>query len=482
MKNKLLLLFTFIVINIAPVLAQVTIGSTAQPNAGALLDLNNVAATTTTYRGVLLPQVALSSTAIYGLYTAGNAVAINGMLVYNTVTAGTGATAVIAGTYIWQGSAWNLVNVGTIAGDNLGNHTATKDLNLGGNVLVGTADTVQNGSIGIGITPTGGINIGDKPDSNIFIGAQAGLKNQFFIHGLNYKDGFRNMFIGIQSGNNNAYGSYNQFSGYQSGYNNNGNSNIFSGSFSGYNNKGDINVFIGERSGFFNTYGRGNVFIGHVSGYQNTTGNNNTTIGAFATPIFADLLNTISIGYNARAFRNNTLILGNTDVVGVYSTGTFYSPGFQSISDARLKYHVQANVPGLSFINKLRPVTYFFDNQKLNDFTKTGVMDAGFHTLKDAKTKTGFLAQEVEIAAKEIGFDFDGVHTPENKKDVYSLGYAQFVVPLVKAVQELNTEVEKLKAENGSLKAAALTENSKAFTELTEKVTKMEKLLQLINK
>jgi hypothetical protein len=37
-----------------------------------------------------------------------------------------------------------------------------------------------------------------------------------------------------------------------------------------------------------------------------------------------------------------------------------------------------------------------------------------------------------------VGYDFDGVHVPENDDDNYSIAYAEFVVPLVKAVQELS--------------------------------------------
>jgi hypothetical protein len=57
---------------------------------------------------------------------------------------------------------------------------------------------------------------------------------------------------------------------------------------------------------------------------------------------------------------------------------------------------------------------------------------------------TGFIAQEVDKAAKSSGFDFSGVVKPANEKDLYSLRYSEFVVPLVKAVQELNTNNEKL--------------------------------------
>ena len=50
--------------------------------------------------------------------------------------------------------------------------------------------------------------------------------------------------------------------------------------------------------------------------------------------------------------------------------------------------------------------------------------------------RTGFITQEVEAAAKKVGFDFDGVSTPENETDLYGIRYAEFVVPLVKAMQE----------------------------------------------
>lgn len=60
---------------------------------------------------------------------------------------------------------------------------------------------------------------------------------------------------------------------------------------------------------------------------------------------------------------------------------------------------------------------------------------------------TGFVAQEVEQSAKDIGYQFDGVHHPVDENDHYTLGYASFVVPLVKAVQEQQTMIEALRNE-----------------------------------
>ena len=51
---------------------------------------------------------------------------------------------------------------------------------------------------------------------------------------------------------------------------------------------------------------------------------------------------------------------------------------------------------------------------------------------------TGFVAQDVERVAKDLKYDFSGVDVPKSDNDLYSLRYAEFVVPLVKAVQELS--------------------------------------------
>ena len=59
--------------------------------------------------------------------------------------------------------------------------------------------------------------------------------------------------------------------------------------------------------------------------------------------------------------------------------------------------------------------------------------------------QTGFVAQEVEAIVKKTGYVFSGVDAPENENDPYGIRYAEFVVPLVKAVQELSAKVEEQK-------------------------------------
>jgi hypothetical protein len=68
------------------------------------------------------------------------------------------------------------------------------------------------------------------------------------------------------------------------------------------------------------------------------------------------------------------------------------------------------------------------------------------------------VAQDVEKAAKETGYDFSGIHKPKNQNDLYSLTYVDFVIPLVKAVQEQQAMIEEqrkqiaiLQEQNGQL-------------------------------
>ncbi|MBP6091851.1 MAG: hypothetical protein KA521_11415, partial [Crocinitomicaceae bacterium] len=53
----------------------------------------------------------------------------------------------------------------------------------------------------------------------------------------------------------------------------------------------------------------------------------------------------------------------------------------------------------------------------------------------------------------KTGYDFSGVQKPQNANDTYAVRYAEFVVPLVKAVQELANENEKLMVRNQELEA-----------------------------
>gem|GEM_PF-272979 len=94
--HRKFLLILFFVFSTSLLLAQVGINTTA-PGTGAMLDV------TSNNKGILLPRVALSATNSSSPITPAPSTSL---LVYNTATAGSGATAVTPGFYFWSGTAW----------------------------------------------------------------------------------------------------------------------------------------------------------------------------------------------------------------------------------------------------------------------------------------------------------------------------------------------------------------------------------------
>ena len=530
---------------------------TSAPDASAALDIVSSA------KGALLPRLTAAQ-------RTGIAAPATGLLVFQTDGAQAGFW------YYAASGGWTFLNPG---GDNLGNHTATQNLNLQGNALVGTGADIGT-AVGLGVRADGGLNLGQNMASgdvrlgyqagaaattggnsvfvgyqsgaattvgsnNVFSGYQSGLRNttgsaNVFV-GL--KSGFRNIsgdlnvFVGYQSGASNTTGNNNYFSGFDSGYmNTTGSENLFIGSGSGtsnttgngslfigissgsntttdsnnhfvgcesgaYNTTGTQNLFEGYRSGRTNTTGSYNQFVGYYSGYSNitgggnvcsgyqsgyanttggsntfsgygsgdsntsgnyntfegtsagtnnTTGSGNTALGYFTGPSTGGLTNTTCLGEGAQVSGSNTVQLGNAAV-----TTLRCQVALTVSSDARFKYDVRPDVPGLAFITRLRPVTYRFDTARLAAFGRTGRLRP-FVVDNNAAVHTGFLAQEVEQAAKGLSFVFDGVHAPATARDHYSLAYSQFVMPLVKAVQEQQAQIEALKAQNAALQTESI--------------------------
>ena len=68
---------------------------------------------------------------------------------------------------------------------------------------------------------------------------------------------------------------------------------------------------------------------------------------------------------------------------------------------------------------------------------------------KRSRYHHGVIAQQVEQVTKETGIDFGGLqdHKVNGGSDVYSVGYEEFIAPLIKAVQELSAEVADLRTQ-----------------------------------
>lgn len=274
--------------------------------------------------------------------------------------------------------------------------------------------------------------------------------------------------VGFEALYNNTTGSTNTATGYQALYSNSTTTgNVADGFQSLYLNTGTNNTSVGTVALYFNTTGINNTAIGAVALDSNTTGSYNTALG-YQTEIYPaanNINNATAIGYGAVSNASNKMVMGNSvvTVFGYYGTLT-------ALSDGRFKRDVQENVAGLDFINQLRPVTYHLDMHKLDKFIYGSQSDeyeknmAAGVAAKEKILYSGFIAQEVEKAAKATGYDFSGVVPPQNDKDHYGLDYGQFVVPLVKSVQELS-------AKNDSLEKDIQKQQELIQTLLSEKTT-----------
>jgi hypothetical protein len=100
MKKMMLLMLTLLILSVASMNAQVTIGSDKKPHPGAVLDLQS------TTQGLKLPNVALDNDlSVFGLPDTDPSTAADqkGMYVYNT------NPTVGEGIYLWDGYQWVLV-------------------------------------------------------------------------------------------------------------------------------------------------------------------------------------------------------------------------------------------------------------------------------------------------------------------------------------------------------------------------------------
>lgn len=457
--------------------AQVGIGTTT-PNAA----LDVVSST----NGFLLPRVALTSTDIQAPVVnpqGGNLPA--GTMVWNTNTAGTIPTNVGPGLYYWDGLRW-VAFAGSPGG---------LDWSLTGNTGTDPASnfvgTIDNKELNF--------RINNNPSGKLSL-----TSTSFGYRSLINNTGSGNSSFGLYALYNNTSGINNTAFGTLAGYyNTTGQGNAFFGSYALYKNTtGRYNTAIGSFSAYAMTTGQNNVAIGRNSLFKTTTGWQNVSIGPSSLDSNIDGHNNMAIGYYSLApvtgYANvgigsfcmdgltsgisNTAIGDHAYVGSNYSQSTAigtYTPitasyqirlgssgvssiggfaGWTNVSDKRFKKNINySNVPGLDFILKLKPVTYNLDLNSIDKFVYKDYLkkkrnineeyieaDLVKNEEKEKELQTGFIAQEVENAAKEIGFDFSGVDKPKNENDYYGLRYAEFVVPLVKAVQEQNEKIIEL--------------------------------------
>ena len=125
-------------------------------------------------------------------------------------------------------------------------------------------------------------------------------------------------------------------------------------------------------------------------------------------------------------------------------------------SDVRLKKNITDQTLGLSFINDLRTVKYNWKPNHELDSTDSQLAhlykaDPADNEMNTDATMHNFIAQEVKAALDKAGVsNFGG--WKEDQYGVQKVSREMFVIPLVKAVQELSAQVTALQAEVTKLK------------------------------
>ncbi len=326
---------------------------------------------------------------------------------------------------------------------------------------------------------------------NTAIGAAALIENDYGFYntaagtlalGSNI-GGFYNTAIGVEALNENTNGHNNTATGAKALFQNTtGHYNTATGVEAlSHNTIGGNNTANGYLSLNFNSEGSLNTACGYLAMYSNLNGNSNTAIGYRALELNINGNYNSALGYSSGTGGggwNNTISIGNNGYLNGYhdqafigNQSTMWTGGntvWYTYSDARAKKEVQEDVKGLDFISRLRPVTYHRDIR--TQTALTGNIETedfeGKYDIEQIKF-SGFLAQEVADAAIASGYDFSGVTTPRHDKELYTLSYEAFVVPLVKAVQE---------------QQVIIAEQNKKISSFEQRLANMEILLQQNNK
>ncbi len=448
-------------------------------------------------------NTAVGSKALYATTTGSSNTANGYQSLYSNNTGynntGSGVSALYSNT---SGNNNSAFGYGALPSNTTGSfNTATGGLSLDANTT-GSHNTA-NGYYSLFFNQTGNNNTATGYQSLYFnkasnltaTGYQALYSNS--TGGFNVATGSYAMYFNSTGQSNAAYGysslyynttgSDNTASGTLSLYaNTTGSSNNAHGHYAMYNNStGSYNVAVGDDALYTNTFGSYNTAVGIDAlypnngayyntavgflalGYAGLPGYNNVAVGAFSGPdvnTYA-VFNSIAVGEACYTTASNQARIGNASTTSI---GGYVD--WSNISDRRVKQNIKQNVPGLAFINKLNPVTYNLSMDAINRFIPDVKKDKDGKTLpaiseeitsrkeKEQIVYTGFVAQDVEKAAKSLNFDFSGVDAPKNDKDLYGLRYAEFVVPLVKAVQELSkmnddkdTKIDALQKQNDEL-------------------------------
>jgi len=337
----------------------------------------------------------------------------------------------------------------------------TSDMNTAVGYQAGSAVTTGDGNVLVG--HQAGLAVTGAGAYNVCLGTQAGLA---------ITTGVRNTMVGqagygFDTENDNLAIGHNALSGSVAG----GEFNVAVGNFSlDAVTSGDNNVAIGYYAGTDLTGGGGvsgqnsligsyaggdlttgyqNVCVGHRAGYgaadsvgtNPITGARNILIGQYVNTTANNADHGIALGYAITVAANDFSFGKHTSVV----TNDFDADAdWSRSSDVRLKRNIEDTTLGLDFINDLRPVK--FQWKPSNEVPEIMTAEYSEENKKNLDyISHGFIAQEVKEAIDKHGDQtFGGWHLDKTDNETQRVKKNMFVMPLIKAVQELSAKVKAL--------------------------------------
>ena len=215
----------------------------------------------------------------------------------------------------------------------------------------------------------------------------------------------------------------------------------------GLNATGAYNTASGAHA-LYDTTGNYNTAIGALALVNNTTGTYNTVIGYGADANAGTYTNGTALGAGAMLTASNSIVLGNTAIGAIYAKVSTIT----AISDRRRKKDISAldSDLGLDFIEKLKPVSYRFNDG-------------------DDTERYGFIAQDLEqalptslhetIERSEPGHGLALIERQNDEDRTYRVSYGELLAPIVNAIQQQQHEIADLRQALKDQAAAFKAEN-----------------------
>lgn len=210
-----------------------------------------------------------------------------------------------------------------------------------------------------------------------------------------------------------------------------------------------------------NTTGYDNTALGYSTLSANTVGTKNTAIGSLAGNIITSGDNLTLVGFNAQPTSfsaNNQITLGNNEVTSLRCN----VQSITSLSDARDKKNINELSLGLSFIMHLKPRQFNWDRREWYD------NNSADGSKMESDPTAGFIAQELDSVQNEFGAEWLNLVLKDNPYK-WEATYGNLLPVVVKAVQELKNENDRLREEN-----SVLAEEIERLKNMEERIAKLE--------